>query len=469
MMRYIFIYVTALLLFSSCRDASDEQSTPDNSGVTFYEQQSSTRANEIGSFVSGDAVGIFAVDRSSGATLKGVGNFADNKKYVYDADKVSFIAADLSNTIFNPLSLDLDYYVYYPYMSQIVDATKISYSLTGTSKTDDFLLAKVTSSDNSIGLSFSHLLAKVIVKLDADKSTATGVSLSTYPDANISLATGAVSTIVNARSDISLDKTTDATIYYGVALPQTYKAGEKVVTVLGSTNSSYAFAKDREVFAGKENNLEFMGKTLVYDFTASPSTISASATANSYTLSITSQQDDAINGVKLPGTTVALPYSLTNKPDWITVSGTTVAVDENTAASVRTGTLTFKQSSSNKELSVTVNQDAGVISTDYVFSFDNGTTSATWTNIASTGSNKSYTIISTQQSVINGVTSAQTNAAYSASSSVSWITVSGSTITVDENTTTVSRGGVVTFTQSGSGKTIKVTITQAKKNEIVID
>ena len=469
MMRYIFIYVTALLLFSSCRDASDEQSTPDNSGVTFYEQQSSTRANEIGSFVSGDAVGIFAVDRSSGATLQGVGNFADNKKYVYDADKVSFIAADLSNTIFNPLSLDLDYYVYYPYMSQIVDATKISYSLTGTSKTDDFLLAKVTSSDNSIGLSFSHLLAKVILKLDSDKSTATGVSLSTYTDANISLATGAVSTIVNARSDISLDKTTDATIYHGVALPQTYKAGEKVVTVLGSTNSSYAFAKDREVFAGKENNLEFMGKTLVYDFTASPSSISASATANSYTLSITSQQDDAINGVKLPGTTVALPYSLTNKPDWITVSGTTVAVGENTAASVRTGTLTFTQGSSNKELFVTVNQVAGVVSTDYVFTYDNGSTSATWTNIASTGSNKSYTIISTQQSVINGVPSAVINAAYSASSSVSWISVSGSTITVDENATTVSRGGVVTFTQSGSGKTIKVTITQAKKNEIVID
>lgn len=469
MRRRLYLLIASLLILSSCKEACDEQSTPDNSGVTFYEQQSSTRANEISSFVAGDVVGIFAVDRSTGTTLQGVGNFADNKKYVYDALKQSFVASDLSNTIFNPLGLDLEYYVYYPYASQIVDATKIPHTLTGTSKTDDFLLAKVTSSDNSIGLSFSHLLAKVIVKLDADKSTATGVSLSTYTDANISLATGAVSTIVNTRSDISLDKTTDATIYYGVALPQTYKAGDKVVTVSGSTNSSYAFAKDRELIAGKENNLEFMGKTLVYDFTASPSSISASATANSYTLSITSQQDDAINGVKLPGTTVALPYSLTNKPDWITVSGTTLAVDENTTASVRTGTLTFTQSSSNKELSVTVNQVAGVVSTDYVFTYDNGTTSATWTNIASTGSNKSYTIISTQQSVINGVSSAVINAAYSASSSVSWISVSGSTITVDENTTTLSRGGMVTFTQSGSGKTIKVTITQAKKNEIVID
>ena len=470
MMRYIFIYVTALLLLTCCREVSDEQSTPESSGVTFYEQQSSTRANEISSFSDGDAVGVFAVDKSSGAVLKGEGNFADNKKYVYDAIKQSFKASDSSNTIFNPLGLDLEYYVYYPYASQIVDATKIPHTLTGTGKNDDFLLAKVSSDTKRIGLTFTHLLAKITVKLDADKSTAAGVVLSTYTDANISLSTGAVSTIINTRSDIALSKSSDdATVYYGVALPQTYKSGNKVITVSAGTNTSYAFAKDREIFAGKENILEFMAKETMYDFTSSPSTVEASAAGNSYALTITSEKSDAINGVKQPGTSVILPYSLTDKSSWVTVTGSTVTVEENTTTSARVGFITFTQNTSDKVLSVPVNQAAGVISTDYVFTLDNGTTSATWTNIASTGGNKSYTIISTQQSVINGVSSPKTDVAYTASSSVAWMTVTGSTVTVEENTTTVPRGGIVTFTQVGSGKTIKVTVTQAKKNEIVIN
>ena len=118
---------------------------------------------------------------------------------------------------------------------------------------------------------------------------------------------------------------------------------------------------------------------------------------------------------------------------------------------------------------MTVRQSAGVISSNYTFSLSDGSTSASWTSISSSGDSKSYSINSSKDILINGVKDRTESVGYSASSNVSWITISGSTVTVQENMSTTPRGGVVTFTQNESGKTIKITLLQLKKSSVDIE
>lgn len=468
MKKNLFLCILFFSITSCVKEENlyrEKESIPDDSGITFHEEVPTTRTNEISTFTEGDAVGVFAV--KVGNSLKAIGNYVDNYKYVFDASKKAFVGADIKNTVFGQ-GQNLKYFVYYPYRAQVLDATKMLHILSGNTKEDDFLLAIEEADKKNIGLSFKHLLAKVSVVLDKDKSTATGVNLSSYTDVNISL-NGNISTIINRRVDIPLYKSLSGK-WEGVSVPQTYLKGEKVLSVtLSGSNQSYSFPENRTIASGQVNEFSFMGKTLIYDFFSAPTAITASAPENSYTLTITSLKNQGINGVKLPGTSVTLPYSLGSKPTWTSITGSTLSVSENTSSSPRTGVVTFTQTESGKQLGITVNQAAATISNSYIFTLDNGSTAALLTNVSSSGVSKSYSIISTEVEVINGKAKPAVNISYMAQSSVSWITVSGSTLSVSENTQSTPRGGVVTFTQSKSGKQIKITITQTKKNEIIIN
>ena len=182
--------------------------------------------------------------------------------------------------------------------------------------------------------------------------------------------------------------------------------------------------------------------------------------------SIVSNKDVLINGTK--DRTENVSYSASSSAGWITVSGSTISVSENRGAA-RSGTVTFTQAESGKKITVTVQQSAGVISSNYTFSLSDGSTSASWTSISSSGDSKSYSINSSKDILINGVKDRTESVGYSASSNVSWITISGSTVTVQENMSTTPRGGVVTFTQNESGKTIKITLLQLKKSSVDIE
>ncbi|MCY6352882.1 BACON domain-containing carbohydrate-binding protein [Bacteroides fragilis] len=204
-----------------------------------------------------------------------------------------------------------------------------------------------------------------------------------------------------------------------------------------------------------------MPKMPAYDFTVSPTTLSVPALDKSaHPFVVTSQKSDAINGVKLPNTTVDIAYDLTSKPDWATVANGNIVFSENRVTTPRTGTITFTQTESNLTTSIDVQQDAGVITNNYTFALNDGSATASWTGVAAKGATNTYTIVSIKDIIVNGVKDKSENMSYTASSNANWITVSESTLTVAENRVASARAGTVTFTQAESGKKITVTVQQ---------
>ena len=408
------------------------------------------------------------MDKSSNATLQPVGNYADNKKYVFNSAKKAFVAADLDNLIFNSPDRRLEFYVYYPWYNQITDATALLHVVKGTGREDDFLYAVNSDMDGSqyIPLSFRHLLSKVNVKYTATENRENAqISVHTYTDTKINLAMGEVTTISNKRVDLPLEKVSlpDQLCFKGVVVPQTWKADEKfsTLTYTGGTSHPFSFAEERTFASGEENEVYFMPKMPAYDFTVSPTTLSVPALDKSaYPFVVTSQKSDAINGVKLPNTTVDIAYDLTSKPDWATVANGNIVFSENRVTTPRTGTITFTQTESNLTTSIDVQQAAGVITNNYTFALNDGSAEASWTGVAAKGATNTYTIVSIKDIIVNGVKDKSENMSYTASSSVDWITVSGSTVSVSENRIASARAGTVTFTQAESGKKITVAVQQ---------
>ena len=465
-MRYFILTMLSVLLLSCNRDEEDAKQGPKE--VIFYQEQTQTRANEVLDFEDGDAIGIYVLDKSSNATLQPVGNYADNKKYVFNSAKKAFVAADLDNLIFNSPDRRLEFYVYYPWYNQITDATALLHVVKGTGREDDFLYAVNSDMDGSqyIPLSFRHLLSKVNVKYTATENRENAqISVHTYTDTKINLAMGEVTTISNKRVDLPLEKVSlpDQLCFKGVVVPQTWKADEKfsTLTYTGGTSHPFSFAEERTFASGEENEVYFMPKMPAYDFTVSPTTLSVPALDKSaYPFVVTSQKSDAINGVKLPNTTVDIAYDLTSKPDWATVANGNIVFSENRVTTPRTGTITFTQTGSNLTTSIDVQQAAGVITNNYTFALNDGSAEASWTGVAAKGATNTYTIVSIKDIIVNGVKDKSENMSYTASSSVDWITVSGSTVSVSENRIASARAGMVTFTQAESGKKITVAVQQ---------
>ena len=193
--------------------------------------------------------------------------------------------------------------------------------------------------------------------------------------------------------------------------------------------------------------------------------VSATGGANSYT--ITSLKETYVNGAK--DATENISYSGSSNVNWVTVSGNNLSVAENRTTSSRNGTVTFTQATSGKQITVLVEQSAGVITTDYTFTFSDGSTSKSWTSISASGASNSYTITSYKRVYVNGTLDRTEYPGYSSSANVNWASASGGTISVSENNSTAPRGGVMTFTQSESGKTVQVTLLQLKKSSVDIN
>ena len=165
--------------------------------------------------------------------------------------------------------------------------------------------------------------------------------------------------------------------------------------------------------------------------------------------------------------TIAVSASWSKVSGSGSLSGSTVTFGNNTTASALSGV--YRASSDGKTADVTVRQSAGSVSYTYTFTFSDGSTSTSWTSIAAGGDSKSYSIVSIRVVKWNGIQTGTENVSYSGSSNVSWASVSGSKITVGDNPNASARSGVVTFTQASSGKTIKVTLLQLKKNSVDIN
>lgn len=194
--------------------------------------------------------------------------------------------------------------------------------------------------------------------------------------------------------------------------------------------------------------------TIEYVFTISPWQVNVGASGGTGDIGFTSYK--LVNGNQ-----ISLGYSIDSStlPSWATYNNGRFTISSNSSTSSRSANVYFVQSESGKRDYATISQSGYVPPADnYVFTWEDGSTSDTsasfpW-NFSANGTAANIPVISTK----NG-----SSQSWSVSSKPSWITTSTTssnvTISASDNSGSA-RSGEVVLTQSGSGKTLTVNVSQ---------
>ena len=235
------------------------------------------------------------------------------------------------------------------------------------------------------------------------------------------------------------------------------KLGSRTLTVTLKGKSGNASI---DIYQAENKITNVTQGTWVVSISANPSTfteqggtsqISASARAprtNHWSSGATNAASDAIGTPTLSIPTASTGFSL---------SGTTLTVAENTTANQRSVVVRATMDTVYKE--VTVTQSAYLVEWEYTF-----TASPTTLSFDALGTAKSITITSYREKYINGslVEGSRENVSYIHVTSTEHIgTVLGTSISMQENQTTSTRSGQVSYEQNGSNKVIRITCNQA--------
>lgn len=235
------------------------------------------------------------------------------------------------------------------------------------------------------------------------------------------------------------------------------KLGSRTLTVTLNGKSGSASI---DVYQAENKITNVTQGAWVVSISANPSTfteqggtsqISASARAsrtNHWSSGATSAASDATGTPTLSIPTASTGFSL---------SGTTLTVAENKTANQRSVVVRATMDTVYKE--VTVTQSAYLVEWRYTF-----TASPTTLNFDALGTAKSITITSYREKYINGslVEGSRENVSYIHATSTEHIgTVLGTSISMQENQTTSTRDGKVSYEQNGSNKVIRITCNQA--------
>lgn len=235
------------------------------------------------------------------------------------------------------------------------------------------------------------------------------------------------------------------------------KLGSRTLTVTLNGKSGNASI---DIYQAENKITNVTQGTWVVSISANPSTfteqggtsqISASAKAprtNHWSSGATNAASDATGTPTLSIPTASTGFSL---------SGTTLTVAENTTANQRSVVVRATMDTVYKE--VTVTQSAYLVEWEYTF-----TASPTTLSFDALGTAKSITITSYREKYINGslVEGSRENVSYIHATSTEHIgIVLGTSISMQENQTTSTRSGQVSYKQNGSNKVIRITCNQA--------
>lgn len=196
-----------------------------------------------------------------------------------------------------------------------------------------------------------------------------------------------------------------------------------------------------------------------YVFSVNPYQVSVGSGGGSGTVTITSYE--TLNGSWYRDVSYSIDSS--TLPSWATYDGGgSFTISANTSSSSRSAQVYFVQDESGNRDYASLSQDAYVPPADnYVFTWDDGSTSDTsanfpW-NFSANGTAANIPVVSTK----NG-----SSQSWSVSSKPSWITTSTTsskvTISASDNSGSA-RSGEVVLTQSGSGNTLTVNVSQDAK------
>ena len=465
MKKHFLSYISVLLLallFGCEKDTGTSGSSP----VCFYlSPEPSTRATDT-EFEKGDAIGVFAAardDESVPAQLRPSGNFADNKKYIFDGEK--FVPDGESNSIFIT-SYPIDYYAYYPYAT-VDNPLEFTFHVAADQESlteSDLMYARNTdgSGKNNIPLTFIHKLSKVVVPYSRENvggAAGTAVVNDAYTGCIMNLSTGEIRTLFDdGQQDIVMFKDGNAAdVSFSAIFPeQTFSAADPFI--IFDDSKEFKLSADRLFESEHVVELPFMGKILEYQFAVTPIEKNISSKGGTFNLAIASKKYYSVNGTLIPGTETPLDYDCSSSVDWITFDKPTleVTVAENTDTdNSRTGIITFKQAESDKQVSCTVTQSAGEIT----YGAWTVTISANPTTIAAAGGTSTLTYSAVRDVLTNGTVTNTEKATPTVSGSATGFTRSGATVTAANNTTTSSRS--VTYTATHEGKSATCTVTQS--------
>ena len=199
--------------------------------------------------------------------------------------------------------------------------------------------------------------------------------------------------------------------------------------------------------------------TTTYTFGINPYSVIVGASGGSGSITIRSYKT-------IGGNTYDVDYSIDSStlPSWASFnkSNSTFTISSNSSTSSRSAKVYFDQAESGKRDFATLSQDAYVPPADnYVFTWEDGSTSDVsasfpW-DFSTNGTAANIPVVSTK----NG-----SSQSWSVSSKPSWITTSTTsskvTISASDNSGSA-RSGKVVLTQSGSGNTLTVNVSQGAK------
>ena len=453
-----WLAVTTLLSLQGCEN---EEGTAIHSRdtVSFEIDAGGARATET-TFETGDAIGVYAAVRMSSApaTLKTSGNYADNKRFVWNGSQ--FVADGDANEI--AASYETDYYAYYPYREDMGNPLDYDFSIQGDQREgitlSDFMYAANRSgtTDKVITLAFSHRLSRLQVTYTPEAGEAlSGVTIQrAKATANINLGTGTANTL-GATSDIRMYN--DGGTFTAVIPAQDRDADGTFLTLLfaDGTKKDYTLTAKKEFLAGHTTVIPFMGKELQYTFTVSPETIGSGYSGGIYNYETVSNKYYSINGKPLPGTESPLDYTVSTTDVWITPdkAGKTIKVAENLNTAPRNGKVLFTQAESGRTYILPVQQSSATTRQTLQISTTAG-------NIPAAGGNKAVTAVLSTYYNDHRDPDKKENVTVSLSGTGTGFSLSGNQVLAVNNTTTNARSITVKGSYNGITSDNSLTITQ---------
>ena len=450
--------MTTLLSLQGCEN---EEGTAIHSRdtVSFEIDAGGARATET-TFETGDAIGVYAAVRMSSApaTLKTSGNYADNKRFVWNGSQ--FVADGDANEI--AAGYETDYYAYYPYREDMGNPLDYDFSIQGDQREgitlSDFMYAANRSgtTDKVITLAFSHRLSRLQVTYTPEAGEAlSGVTIQrAKATANINLGTGTANTL-GATSDIRMYN--DGGTFTAVIPAQDRDADGTFLTLLfaDGTKKDYTLTAKKEFLAGHTTVIPFMGKELQYTFTVSPETIGSGYSGGIYNYETVSNKYYSINGKPLPGTESPLDYTVSTTDVWITPdkAGKTIKVAENLNTAPRNGKVLFTQAESGRTYILPVQQSSATTRQTLQISTTAG-------NIPAAGGNKAVTAVLSTYYNDHRDPDKKENVTVSLSGTGTGFSLSGNQVLAVNNTTTNARSITVKGSYNGITSDNSLTITQ---------
>ena len=453
-----WLAMTTLLSLQGCEN---EEGTAIHSRdtVSFEIDAGGARATET-TFETGDAIGVYAAVRMSSApaTLKTSGNYADNKRFVWNGSQ--FVADGDANEI--AAGYETDYYAYYPYREDMGNPLDYNFSIQGDQREgitlSDFMYAANRSgtTDKVITLAFSHRLSRLQVTYTPEAGEAlSGVTIQrAKATANINLGTGTANTL-GATSDIRMYN--DGGTFTAVIPAQDRDADSTFLTLLfaDGTKKDYTLTAKKEFLAGHTTVIPFMGKELQYTFTVSPETIGSGYSGGIYNYETVSNKYYSINGKPLPGTESPLDYTVSTTDVWITPdkAGKTIKVAENLNTAPRNGKVLFTQAESGRTYILPVQQSSATTRQTLQISTTAG-------NIPAAGGNKAVTAVLSTYYNDHRDPDKKENVTVSLSGTGTGFSLSGNQVLAVNNTTTNARSITVKGSYNGITSDNSLTITQ---------